>query len=201
MLMTMDEKSTSPFLLVGLGNPGREYRDSRHNIGFMVADNLVQKFDIAFSRRQADALVTDWKSDDKKLIFSKPQTFMNLSGKSVSTLLRYYRVELGRCLIIYDDLDLPLGSIRIRPEGGSGGHMGMKSIIEVLATNEIPRMRLGIGRPAGSTDPAKFVLDAFSSDEVEIVSITLARATDCVVTFIQEGIDAAMNRCNPANEA
>jgi len=199
--MKIDERSISPFLIVGLGNPGREYRDSRHNIGFMVADNLTQKFDVAFSRRQADALVTDWKSGDEKIIFAKPQTYMNLSGRSVSTLLRYYRIDFARCLIIYDDLDLPLGSVRIRSEGGSGGHKGMKSIIEVLATSEVPRMRLGIGRPAGSTDPAEFVLDAFSENEVEIVNITLSRATDCAVTFIREGIDAAMNHCNPAREA
>jgi PTH1 family peptidyl-tRNA hydrolase len=199
--MKMDERSTSPFLIVGLGNPGREYRDSRHNIGFMVVDNLTKKFDVAFSRHQADALVTDWKSGDKKIIFAKPQTYMNLSGRSVSTILRYYRIDFARCLIIYDDLDLPLGSVRIRSEGGSGGHKGMKSIIDVLATSDVPRMRLGIGRPAGSTDPADFVLDAFSADEVEIVNITLSRATDCAITFIREGIDAAMNRCNPTHEA
>ncbi len=198
--MNLDRDAASPFLIVGLGNPGREYRDSRHNIGFKVVDNLVKNFNIGFSRRQADALVTDCRSEDEKLIFAKPQTFMNLSGKSVSTLLRYYRIDFARCLIIYDDLDLPLGSIRIRSEGGSGGHKGMKSIIDVLATNELPRMRLGIGRPAGSTDPAEYVLDTFSADEVQIVDMTLDRAVNCVVTFIRMGIDAAMNHCNPAHE-
>ena len=194
----MEKNSQRTFLIVGLGNPGREYRESRHNIGFMVLDRLASSFDLSFSRKQADALVTDRKLEETRILLAKPQTYMNRSGKSVSELLRYYRIDLSDCLVIYDDLDLPLGSIRIRAEGGSGGHKGMKSIISTLGSIEVPRMRLGIGRPPGTTDPAVFVLRKFSESEEDLVKITLIQATECIELFLHAGIDSAMNKCNPS---
>jgi PTH1 family peptidyl-tRNA hydrolase len=185
-----------PYLIVGLGNPGRQFRENRHNIGFMVLDRMTRKMDLAFTRSRHKALSTDGHIDGVKVILSKPQTFMNNAGKSVSSLARYYRIPFDHLLIIFDDLDLPLGTIRLRPQGGSGGHRGVHSIIENLGTEAFPRMRLGIGRPPGRMDPADFVLQAFSKEEADIVDVLLDHASDCVHTFIHDGIEAAMTRYN-----
>jgi PTH1 family peptidyl-tRNA hydrolase len=191
-----DNTIPSPYLIVGLGNPGRRFREDRHNIGFMVLDHLLKRLGLAFSRIQQDSLLTDGKIDEQKVFFAKPQTFMNTVGKAVAPLSRYYRIPLEHLLIIFDDLDLPLGTLRIRPQGGSGGHHGMQSILQQLDTESIPRMRVGIGRPPGQMDPADFVLQAFSNEEKEIISITLERAVDAVEVYISDGIEAAMTRFN-----
>ncbi|MCK5635301.1 MAG: aminoacyl-tRNA hydrolase, partial [Anaerolineales bacterium] len=141
-----------PYLLAGLGNPGREFRRNRHNIGFMLIDHLARKWNLTISRMQSEALIADGRLDGEKIYLTKPQTFMNLVGRSVASLARYYRIPPSNLIVIYDDLDLSLGTVRIRPEGGSGGHKGMASIIEAMQSNRIPRMRLGIGRPPGKMD-------------------------------------------------
>jgi PTH1 family peptidyl-tRNA hydrolase len=195
----MQTETFSPwFLIIGLGNPGREYRGSRHNVGFMVIDTLANRLDLPLSRRQADALVVDGRIGERKIILAKPQTYMNLSGRSVSSLVRFYKVPETQLLVLHDDLDLPLGAIRIRPGGGSGGHRGMKSIIEQLGTQEFPRQRIGIGRPSGARDPADYVLSDFGNDEELMLTGVLERGADCALKFINEGISAAMNCCNPA---
>jgi PTH1 family peptidyl-tRNA hydrolase len=186
----------SIYLIVGLGNPGRRFREDRHNIGFMVLDHILTRMEMTFSRSQQNALVTDGVIGGHKIFFAKPQTFMNNVGKSVAPLIRYYRIPLEHLLVVYDDLDLPLGTLRIRPQGGSGGHRGMQSILQHLGSEYFPRMRLGIGRPPGQMDPADYVLQSFSKDEMGEVDFTLERAVDAVEVYIRDGIEIAMTRFN-----
>jgi PTH1 family peptidyl-tRNA hydrolase len=197
--MSTENTLPSPYLIVGLGNPGRSFREDRHNIGFMVLDQLLGRQGLAFSRSQHNALLIDGKIGEHKVFYAKPQTFMNNVGKAVAPLSRYYRIPLVQILIIFDDLDLPLGAIRMRPQGGSGGHHGMQSIIDQLTSERIPRMRIGIGRPPGQMDPADYVLQSFSKDELEVISITLEHAADAVESFITNGIEAAMTHFNTNN--
>jgi len=192
---------SSPYLIVGLGNPGRRFRNDRHNIGFMVLDRLLTRWDLKFSRSQQKALIADGKIDDHRVIFAKPQTYMNAVGKSVAPLLRYYQIPLPNLLIIFDDLDLPLSTIRIRPQGGSGGHRGMQSILQQLGSENFPRMRLGIGRPPGQMDPAAYVLQSFSKHELEVVNILLEKAVDSIEVYIHDGIEATMTRFNTSNQS
>jgi peptidyl-tRNA hydrolase, PTH1 family len=183
-------------LIVGLGNPGRGYRETRHNIGFMVLDRLAVKLNARFSRLQSRALVASTTYEGRRLILAKPQTFMNLSGQSVQGLVRFYKLPLTDLLIAHDDLDLPPGTLRIRPDGGSSGQKGMSSIIERLGTDEFPRLRLGIGRPPGQMPAPDYVLQDFSTGEMEIISETLNRAVEAVLTFVSTGLDSAMNKFN-----
>jgi len=189
-------KLSAPFLIVGLGNPGKEHARNRHNVGFMLLDKLADDFQITFSRRKSNAAVAECLLDEKKVYLAKPQTFMNDSGRSVEALVRFFRIPESQLLVVYDELDLPTGNIRIRPAGGSGGHRGMRSIIHELGTQDFPRMRIGIGRPPGKMDPADFVLQDFSPDEKIEFPLVLNRAAECVRLFIQEGIQSAMNNGN-----
>lgn len=188
--------STSTFLIVGLGNPGREYRENRHNIGFMLVDRLCVRLNVSLNRLQAQALVGSTSDGDRKIIFAKPQTYMNLSGQSVQGLMRFYKLPLSNLLVAHDDLDLPLGTIRMRPGGGSAGQKGIASIIERLGTQDFPRLRLGIGRPPGRMDPADYVLQDFSPSDLPLLSETLERAADAALTWISQGLETAMNQFN-----
>lgn len=190
--------STSTFLIVGLGNPGREYRENRHNIGFMLVDRLCVRLNVSLNRLQAQALVGSTFDGERKIIFAKPQTYMNLSGQSVQGLMRFYKLPLSNLLVAHDDLDLPLGTIRMRPGGGSAGQKGIASIIERLGTQDFPRLRLGIGRPPGPMDPADYVLQDFSSSDLPLLSETLERAADAALTWISQGLETAMNQFNGA---
>jgi PTH1 family peptidyl-tRNA hydrolase len=186
------------YLIAGLGNPGREYRQTRHNIGFLLLDHLASKLNLTFSRVESKSLVTRGDTSGRRLLLVKPQTYMNLSGQAIGTLAHYYKVPQERILIVYDDVDLPFGLLRLRPAGGSGGHKGMISIIERLGTQEIPRMRMGIGRPPGRMDAADYVLQDFSAAETGELPGILERGVEAVFTFITLGMAAAMNRYNPA---
>lgn len=188
--------SDAPFLLVGLGNTGRQYRDNRHNAGFQLLDRLAEELRVGFSRVQFNALVADTRWHGARIYLAKPQTMMNRSGQATGPLVRYYRVPPDHLLVIYDDLDLPTGALRLRPGGGSGGHRGMDSIIRNLGTQEFPRLRLGIGRPPGRMDPADYVLQDFSEGEFEAMAITFKLAVECVERVLVDGIDDAMNHCN-----
>jgi peptidyl-tRNA hydrolase, PTH1 family len=190
------KEQTAPFLIVGLGNPGAQYRQNRHNVGFMLVDRLAARLKVTFSRLESKALVTKAEYAGHRLVLAKPQTYMNLSGQSVGSLARFYKTPPGQLLVAYDDVDLPLGTIRIRPDGGSAGQKGMASIIERLGTQEFPRLRLGIDRPPGRMEAADYVLQNFSSSEVEIIALTLERAVDAVLIFVSENLEAAMNKYN-----
>jgi len=184
------------YLIVGLGNPGREYKDNRHNVGFMLIDRLSVRLDARMSRMQAKALVASINYEGSKLILAKPQTYMNLSGQAVQGLARFYKLPLENVIVAHDDLDLPFGTIRIRPGGGPGGQKGIASTIKRLGTKEFCRLRIGIGRPPGRMDPAAYVLQDFSSGDISLLSQILEHAADAVITFISEGLNAAMNKFN-----
>ncbi|HKY78603.1 MAG TPA: aminoacyl-tRNA hydrolase [Anaerolineales bacterium] len=186
-----------PFLIIGLGNPGPEYKLNRHNVGFMVLDELAKELDAAFGRMQANALVAAARHREQRLVLAKPRTFMNLSGSAVGGLLRFYKTPLERLLIIYDDADLPFENLRLRPDGGSAGQKGMKSIIENLGSENFARLRVGIGRPKGRMKTPDHVLQDFSRSEQQALPFVLQRAAQAALTFVDDGIDAAMNRFNP----
>lgn len=184
------------FLIVGLGNPGREYRDNRHNVGFMLIDRLTVRLDARTMRLQSKAIITSARYGERKIILAKPQTYMNLSGQSVQGLTRFYKIPLERLLIVHDDLDLPFGTIRLRPGGGPGGQKGVASTIERLGTQDFPRLRIGIGRPPGRLDPADYVLQDFPRADLPLLSEVLERAADAALTLVTDGLEAAMNRFN-----
>jgi PTH1 family peptidyl-tRNA hydrolase len=193
--MTLDT-----YLLIGLGNPGREYRDNRHNFGFMVIDRLIVRLNARGMKVQSKAIVTSATYEDRKLILAKPQTYMNLSGQSAQGLLNFYKLPIENMLVAHDDLDLPFGTIRIRPGGGPGGQRGMASTIEQLGTKDFPRLRLGIGRPPGRMDPAAYVLQNFSREEMKFLSELVDRAADAALTFVVDGLNKAMNKYNGSIE-
>jgi PTH1 family peptidyl-tRNA hydrolase len=190
----------STYLLIGLGNPGREYRDNRHNFGFMLIDRLIVRLNARGMKLQSKAVVTTANYEDRKLILAKPQTYMNLSGSSIQGLAHFYKVPTENILVAYDDLDLPFGTIRLRPGGGAGGQKGFASAIEQLGTKEIARLRLGIGRPPGRMDPAAYVLQDFSREEMKILSEIVDRAADAALTFVVDGLNKAMNKYNGSVE-
>jgi PTH1 family peptidyl-tRNA hydrolase len=185
-----------PYLLIGLGNPGREYKDTRHNIGFMLIDHLAEKIGARGMKVQSKAIVTSGLYEERRLILAKPQTYMNLSGQSVQGLLHFYKIPLENLIVAHDDLDIPFGTIRIRPTGGPGGQRGMANTIELLGTKDFPRLRLGIGRPPGRMDPKDYVLQDFSKDDAKLLPEILSRATDAALEFVMNGLNAAMNKYN-----
>lgn len=183
------------YLIVGLGNPGREHKGNRHNIGFMAIDRLAESCQISMGKVQNKALTGNGRCANQSVILAKPQTYMNLSGDAVGPLAAYYNIPPENVLVIYDELDLPLGTLRLREKGGTGGHNGMKSITNHLG-KEFPRMRLGIGRPPGKMPPAAYVLQDFGKDDLPFVDDLLNEAVKAVETFVTDGINLAMTRHN-----
>jgi len=188
-------ENNRPYLIVGLGNPGSKHRENRHNVGFMTVDHLAEAAGISMGRVQHKALFGKGEIAEYPVILAKPQTFMNRSGDSINLLARYYRIPFDRVLVVYDELDLPLGSLRLRQKGGSGGHNGMKSVIQHLG-NDFPRLRLGIGRPPGRMEPAAYVLRDFRKEELPIVNELLDDAVAAIESFVQFGVDLAMSKHN-----
>ncbi len=189
--------SESPLcIIVGLGNPGRQYRNNRHNAGFLLIDRLAREFNLRLETQRSESLVATGTLEGRRFLLAKPQTYVNETGRAVAGLVRYFRVEYPNLLVAFDDLDLELGSLRMRPFGGTSGHRGMRSVINHLGDQGFPRLRIGIGRPPGRLDPAGYVLSNFASDEVELVSETLDRALGCVRRFLEAGIEKAMTDCN-----
>lgn len=189
------DNKNQKFLIAGLGNPGRQYRENRHNIGFMVVDRLAEKYGIRLGRVQQKAITGEGRIKGQTVILVKPQTYMNLSGDSVGPLAKYFKVAAENVLAIYDEIDLPFGTLRLRSQGGSGGHNGMKSLIQHLG-NDFPRLRLGIGRPSGRMPPSAYVLQDFDKDEQPILSELIDSAIETVETILTEGVDLAMTRHN-----
>jgi PTH1 family peptidyl-tRNA hydrolase len=184
------------YFIVGLGNPGPKYAANRHNVGFRCLDHLAAAHGLDFDKRQKKARVALGVVCGRRVVLVKPQTFMNDSGRAVAPLMQFYRVPPERLLVIYDDLDLPLETLRLRPEGGSGGHKGMHSIIEQLGDQSFARLRIGIGRPPGQMDPAAYVLQDFFPDEEPVIEETLKRAVAAIETWLTEGVEMAMSRHN-----
>ena len=185
-------KKSKPYLIVGLGNPGREYSGSRHNVGFMVLDKIAEELGTSFTRVKMKALMTAVRRDGERLILIKPQTFMNLSGQAVSAYQRFYKLPLENILVVYDDVDLPFESLRMKPDGGDAGQKGVRSIIKQLGTQEFPRLRVGIDRPPGRKPVSDYVLENFSRAESEILPFVLAQAASAALHFVENGLDSAM---------
>ena len=183
------------YLIVGLGNPGRRYQGTRHNAGFMVVDRLADRLPHTAARSRLQADYVEARDVDTRVVLVKPQTFMNDSGVAVGQLARWFKVPKGRILVVYDDLDLPFGTLRLRANGSDGGHNGMTSIIQHLRSQEFPRLRVGIDRPrSGSTVP--YVLSPFSQAERTALPQVIDRAADAALTWLRSGITAAMNEHN-----
>lgn len=185
------------YMLVGLGNPGREYEHTRHNIGFRCADAFARAHGLSYeSKKRSKAIIAEGTVAGRRVLIAKPQTFMNLSGSAVQGLAAFYRIPPERILVVFDDLDLPPATLRIRSKGGSGGHRGMTDIIQRLGTQDFPRIRFGIGRPPGRMDPADYVLQRFLADEEPVIAEAVERAVAAMEMWLREGIDATMNAFN-----
>jgi len=182
-------------VIIGLGNPGNQYTMTRHNIGAMTVTRLSSLWGITLTRRNPYALLGQGVVDNQTVVLAKPRTFMNQSGEPVAYLVNRFRIPLEDLLIIYDDMDLPLGTTRIRPRGGNGGHNGLRSIIDVLRTEDVPRMRLGVGR-SPVVSAIGHVLSQFNEEEGPAVEHLLNRAVEAAACFVEEGVVEAMNKFN-----
>lgn len=189
-------------IIVGLGNPGKEYLFTRHNLGFMVVDRLAGDLDITVNRNQFDSLTGDGTLSGSRIMLAKPQTYMNLSGKSVAGLLRFYKLGLEDLIVIHDELDLEFDTVRIKKGGGPGGNKGVASVIDQLGCPDFIRVRLGIGKPPRKEMTEGYVLGRFSPKEMDKLPDILVRAADAVEAIIESGLAAAMNQYNrkPAAE-
>lgn len=193
------EKASGPieWLIVGLGNPGQKYIDTRHNAGWHLLDTIVRdRPGFRFDEKRSKGLIARGELAGVKVALVKPQTFMNLSGQAVVPIARFYKVPPERILVAYDDVDLPPAALRLRPSGGAGGHKGMRSIIQQLGTQDFPRVRLGIGRPPGQMPVEAFVLQKFKPDEWQAMVVTYEEAVEAVKVVLTAGIDTAMNQFN-----
>jgi peptidyl-tRNA hydrolase, PTH1 family len=189
-------------LVVGLGNPGPQYEHTRHNVGFRVVDKLAKKMGWSWNEQRSGALLASGMIGNEKVVLAKPLTYMNLSGQSVGELVRWYKIQPEDILVVYDELDLPVGTIRLRPRGSAGGHNGVENVIVHLHTNEFPRLRVGIGRPTNSrVDTINYVLGIPSGDERILLDTAEDRAVEAVELVITQGIGTAMNQVNADPEA
>jgi PTH1 family peptidyl-tRNA hydrolase len=193
---TTSEPDGKTFLIAGLGNPGKEYRETRHNIGFMTVDRIAERLGTAFTRTQSRALITDGRYQGHRIYLAKPQAFMNTSGQAVRALVKFYKIPYKNLLVVYDDVDLPFEAMRMKPGGGSAGHRGMKNIIQQIGTQKFPRLRLGVGRAYGSKQAADYVLKPFSKEEQEFLKVFIDRAASAALAYITDGIDRAMTEYN-----
>ncbi|HHU64162.1 MAG TPA: aminoacyl-tRNA hydrolase [Clostridiales bacterium] len=184
------------FVIIGLGNPGREYENNRHNVGFHVIDILAERNNICVNKISHKALMGEGRIGSQRVMLAKPQTFMNLSGLSVVDILRCYKLEPGHLILIYDDIDLEVGDIRIRAKGGAGTHNGMRSVIYHIGSEDFPRIRIGIGKPEDGTDLAQYVTSDFDEEDMTLIKQTIERAARAAECIVCEGIVNAMNKYN-----
>jgi PTH1 family peptidyl-tRNA hydrolase len=187
-------------LVVGLGNPGGRYRGTRHNVGFEIVDALVARHGLTLQPWKALAETAEWRRPEGRVWFVKPTTFMNLSGEAVAALMGFYKVELADVLVVCDDVNLPVGRLRARPEGSDGGNNGLGSVIASLGTDGFSRLRIGVGRGDAERDLAGHVLSRFSPEELPVVNASLVRAVEAVGVWIDEGIARVMNTFNRADD-
>lgn len=197
MLTSYERRNmTERYLIVGLGNPGKQYENTRHNVGFWTVDELARRWNMSFGKTERKAQVADGVIRERRVLLAKPQTYMNLSGEAVRSLADFYKIEIARIFVISDDLDLPLGTLRLRKSGSHGGQNGIRSVLQHLGTQEVSRARIGIGRPPGRMDAAAYVLRPFEGDDAITVRIVVDRAADAVETWLTDGIELAMTRHN-----
>lgn len=185
------------YLIVGLGNPGSQYAHTRHNVGFDVVEVLAGRLGVGITRGKEGALVGECFVQGQKTLLALPQTYMNVSGQAVAGLVRWYRIEINNLLVIYDDIDLPQGSVRIRPNGSAGTHNGMRSVVGELGTDRFPRIRVGVGERPPGWELADWVLSRYQSpEEREAARAAYERAADAAVEYVQNGIESAMCKYN-----
>jgi PTH1 family peptidyl-tRNA hydrolase len=189
-----------PALIVGLGNPGKEYAETRHNVGFMCVDALARRHGLKWEKPRLKAEQARGVIAGKDVVLAKPQTYMNLSGISVVQLVKWYKVPLTDLLVIHDDMDIPFGQLRLRGEGSAGGQNGLASVIEQLRTNAVPRLKIGISRPRWG-EPKEYVLTRFGKDQASELRLILERSADATETWLTDGLIAAMNKYNVAVKA
>lgn len=189
------EAPTNIKLIVGLGNPGLRYARNRHNVGFMIVERFAHAHHLSFARKRFNAEIAEGEIAGERVMIAKPQAFMNLSGESVGKLFGFYKIAPHDLLVVYDDLDLPLGKLRLRSKGSAGGHHGMESIIARIGASAFPRLRVGIGRPNPDAD-VDHVLGNFESADRALMDETFARAAEAIEVWVREGINAAMNKYN-----
>ncbi|MBL7157198.1 MAG: aminoacyl-tRNA hydrolase [Candidatus Omnitrophica bacterium] len=183
-------------LIIGLGNPGFRYRNTRHNIGFLTIKEISRRFAIPVKKRRHKGLLGKGVFEGEKITLFMPETFMNLSGEAMREIVRMEKISFGDCLVICDDINLKLGSIRLRKKGSSGGHNGLESIISNLGTSEFPRLRIGIGGEKKVSNMVRFVLNSFNSAERPLLKGVINEALECVMAYLRDGLDKAMTRFN-----
>ena len=184
------------YIIVGLGNPGKEYEKTRHNTGFMVIDKLSKKYKIDISKEKHKALIGTGTIEGEKVLLVKPQTFMNLSGESIQEIMNFYKEDIDNLIVVFDDIDLPIGTIRIKQNGSAGTHNGVKSIVKELNSKEFKRIKVGIGGPDEKANLIGHVLGKFSSEEFEKIDESVTNAAEAVVDIIKDGVLKAMNKYN-----
>jgi PTH1 family peptidyl-tRNA hydrolase len=187
-------------LVAGLGNPGKEYSSSRHNVGFIVVDEIAKRLGISLKKKGFRSLYAEVLLEEKKLLLLKPQTYMNLSGVAVSDAIEFFKIPPKDIIVVYDEIDLPLGSIRIKTGGGSAGHKGVQSIINCLGESDFVRVRVGIGKPIQKSEIIGHVLSGFEKGEQKIMEDTVSRAADAILEIILRGLQNAMNKFNRRSE-
>lgn len=183
-------------VIAGLGNPGNKYENTRHNVGFSTIDLLSSKHGIKVNKLKHKALTGEGTIAGERVLLVKPQTFMNLSGESIREIAEWYKLPMDNIIIVYDDVDLPVGTVRIRPKGSSGTHNGMKSVIYQLQSDEFPRIRIGVGKAPEGWDLADYVLSRFNADETGAIRESIERAADAAAAIVSSGVSAAMNQYN-----
>lgn len=184
------------YIIVGLGNPGKKYEHTRHNAGFDVLDILAEEYDIKIDKIKHKALIGEGRIGSEKVVLVKPQTYMNLSGESVQSVFQFYKVDMDHLIVVYDDIDLDIGKLRIRKKGSAGSHNGMKSIIKCLGSQDFPRIRVGVSKPEPNRDLADFVLSRVPKDQADDMISGLEKAVKTVEEIIRTDIDMAMNKYN-----
>lgn len=184
------------YLIAGLGNPGEEYNKTRHNIGFDVIDKIAEEYNMSIDQNIFQALCGKGEINGEKVMLIKPQTYMNLSGKSIIQFIRYYKIEINKVIIIYDDFDVKVGTIKIRKKGGPGNHKGLKSIVYELGTDAFPRVRVGTGEEEKIDNIIDYVIKKVDDDQYKQLEIGIDKAKEAIIELIKNGIDSAMNKFN-----
>lgn len=187
-------------LIAGLGNPGKEYSSSRHNVGFIVVDEIAKRLGISLKKKRFGSLLAEALLAEQQLMLLKPQTYMNLSGDAVSEAVEFFKIPLKNVIVVHDEIDLPLGSIKIKTKGGSAGHKGVQSIISCLGDGSFVRVRMGIGKPIQKSEVVGHVLSGFEKEEKKIMENMVARAADAILEITLRGLESTMNKFNRKSE-